>query len=161
MRLSGISDGNRDGEVAGAGDHSPLRASHADREQVIDALKVAFVDGRLARDEFDLRVGQVLAAYANLDALIADIHAPVRLTEGQPSAPAREPDNKKLIARGAAAGASVTMVLGVVLGVAAGSRGRDVRGLFPHVVELVRPDGECHVSHRPALSRHPTKIKFR
>jgi len=112
--------------AAGAGDHSPLRASHADREQVIDALKAAFVDGRLARDEFDLRVGQVLAAYADLDALTADIPAPARLTAARltaapPPAPAREPDNKKLIARGAAAGASLTMMLGVVIGVAAGN----------------------------------------
>ena len=106
--------------AAGAGDHSPLRASHADREQVIDALKAAFVDGRLAKDEFDLRVGQVLAAYANLDALTADIPAPARPTAARPPAPAREPDNKKLIARGTAAGAGITVVLGVVIGVAAG-----------------------------------------
>ena len=65
---------------AGAGDHSPLRASRADREQVIDALKAAFVDGRLAKDEFDLRVGRVLAAHADLDALTADIPAPARTT---------------------------------------------------------------------------------
>ena len=101
--------------AAGAGDHSPLRASHADREQVIDALKAAFVDGRLARDEFDLRVGQVLAAYANLDALIADIPAPARPTAVQPPEPAREPNNKKLVRGGAAAGASATMVLGVAV----------------------------------------------
>src|SRR5260370_26821823 len=34
-----------------------LRASHADREQVIDTLKDAFVHGRLTKDEFDARVG--------------------------------------------------------------------------------------------------------
>jgi hypothetical protein len=38
--------------AAGSGD---LRASHADREQVIGTLKAAFVHGRLARDEFGLR----------------------------------------------------------------------------------------------------------
>ena len=38
-----------------------LRTSHADREQMIDLLKAAFVQGRLTKDEFDLRVGQVLA----------------------------------------------------------------------------------------------------
>ena len=54
--------------AAGAGGHSHLRASHADREQVIDKLKAAFVQGRLPRDEFDLRVGQALASqtYADL-----------------------------------------------------------------------------------------------
>jgi hypothetical protein len=112
--------------AAGAGDHSPLRASHANREQVIDALKAAFVDGRLTKDEFDLRVGQVLAAYANLDALTADIPAPARPTAARPTAaqprePAQEPNNKKLVARGAAAGASATMVLAVALGVAGGN----------------------------------------
>jgi hypothetical protein len=35
-----------------------LRASNADREQVIEVLKAAFVQGRLAKDEFDLRVGR-------------------------------------------------------------------------------------------------------
>jgi uncharacterized protein DUF1707 len=58
-----------------------MRASDADRERVIGALKTAFVEGRLAKDELDLRVGQVLASrtYAGLGALIADIPAgPVR-----------------------------------------------------------------------------------
>jgi Domain of unknown function (DUF1707) len=52
-----------------------LRAGHADREQVIEALKTAFVDGRLTRDELDARAGRALAArtYADLAALTADI----------------------------------------------------------------------------------------
>jgi hypothetical protein len=52
-----------------------LRAGHADREQVIEALKAAFVQGMLAKDEFDARVGQALASrtYADLAALTADI----------------------------------------------------------------------------------------
>jgi len=94
--------------AAGAGGHSPLRASHADRDQVIDALKAAFVQGRLTRDEFDLRVGQVLAAYANLDALTADI--PGGPTATQQAERAREWHNKKLIHRGTAAGAGAGMV---------------------------------------------------
>jgi hypothetical protein len=52
-----------------------LRASHADREYVVDTVKTAFVQGRLTRDELDVRVGQVLAArtYADLAALTADL----------------------------------------------------------------------------------------
>ena len=52
-----------------------LRASHADREQVISALKTAFVQGRLAKDEFDARVGQALASrtHAELAVITADI----------------------------------------------------------------------------------------
>jgi DUF1707 SHOCT-like domain len=76
-------------EIAGAGGHSHLRPSQADREQVIELLKAAFVQGRLARDEFDLRVGQALASqtYADLAALTADI--PAKLTGAQPPEPAR------------------------------------------------------------------------
>ena len=52
-----------------------LRASHADREQVIDTLKDAFVQDRLTKDEFDERAGYALAArtHADLAALIADL----------------------------------------------------------------------------------------
>jgi Domain of unknown function (DUF1707) len=38
--------------AAGAGDRGHLRASPADREQVIGTLKAAFVAGMLAKDEF-------------------------------------------------------------------------------------------------------------
>jgi hypothetical protein len=46
-----------------------------DREQVISALKAAFVQGRLTSDEFDARVGQALASRtrAELAAITADI----------------------------------------------------------------------------------------
>ncbi len=62
---------------AGTGSHGHLRASRADRERVIDVLKAAFVQERLTKDEFDLRVGQALASrtYAELAAVTADIPA--------------------------------------------------------------------------------------
>ena len=61
-------------------DHGDLRASHADRERVIGALKAAFVEGRLTEDELDARVGQVYESrtYAELAAVTADI--PTELT---------------------------------------------------------------------------------
>jgi len=54
------------------------------------------VQGRLDRDEFDLRVGRALASrtYADLTALTADI-TPARLTRARPLGPARESANKK------------------------------------------------------------------
>ena len=54
-----------------------LRASHADRDQVVGTLKTAFVQGMLDQGEFGLRVGQALAArtYADLAALTADLPA--------------------------------------------------------------------------------------
>ena len=76
-----------------------LRASDADRERVIDTLKDAFVQGMLAKDEFDIRAGQALTSrtYAELSAITHDIAAP------QPPpklarAPARKPVNKKTVA---------------------------------------------------------------
>lgn len=52
-----------------------LRASDADREQVIDVLKVAFAQGRLTRDDLDLRAAQAFISrtYAELAAVTADI----------------------------------------------------------------------------------------
>jgi hypothetical protein len=62
---------------AAARHRGQLRAPHADREQAIEQLKVAFVDGGLTKDEFDLRVGQTLASrtYADLTAVTSDLHA--------------------------------------------------------------------------------------
>ena len=61
-----------------------MRTSHADREQVIDVLKAAFVQGRLTKDEFDARVGQALASrtHGDLAAVTADI--PAGVAGGQP-----------------------------------------------------------------------------
>ena len=59
-----------EGLAAEGRDHGGLRASHADRERVIGTLKAAFVQGMLAKDEFDLRLGQAFASrtYAELAA---------------------------------------------------------------------------------------------
>jgi Domain of unknown function (DUF1707) len=91
-----MATGPRDGLEAA--DRGHLRASHADREQVVGTLKAAFVQGRLAKDEFDLRVGQAFAArtYADLAALTADL--PVALTRARPPEPARQTVNKKAAA---------------------------------------------------------------
>jgi len=77
-----------DGTTAGPGGH--LRASHADRDQVIDGLKAAYVQGRLDQDEFGHRVGQALASrtYAELAALMADL--PAGLTDARPPKPDRK-----------------------------------------------------------------------
>jgi hypothetical protein len=66
------------GEItAGAGGRGHLRASDAEREQVIGLLQTAFVQGRLTKDEFDARVGRTLTSRtrADLAALSADIPA--------------------------------------------------------------------------------------
>ena len=78
------------GEIAaGASGHSRLRASHADREQAVEVLEAAFVQGRLDRDEFDVRVGQALGARtcAELAAVTADL--PGGQAAAHPPEPAR------------------------------------------------------------------------
>ena len=74
--------------TAATGGPGRLRASHADREQVIEVLKAAFVQGRLDRDEFGLRMGRALASrtYGDLAILTADVPAP--LTRARPPEPA-------------------------------------------------------------------------
>lgn len=63
--------------AAPSGGHGRLRASRADREQVIEALKDAFAQDRLDKDEFDARVGQAFVSrtYAELAAVTADLPA--------------------------------------------------------------------------------------
>ena len=74
--------GDQIAAAAAASGH--LRASHADREQVIDTLKAAFVQGRLTKDELVMRAGRTFASrtYAELAALTADL--PAGLTGGRP-----------------------------------------------------------------------------
>ena len=63
------------GPVEPAAGRDRLRASDDDRERVIDALKAAFVEGRLTKGELDLRAGQAYCSrtYAELAAATADI----------------------------------------------------------------------------------------
>jgi hypothetical protein len=102
-----------------------LRTSHADREQAIDVLKAAFVHGRLTKDEFEARVGQVFASrtYADLGALTADL--PGWVTSAQPSAEvARAPGRVlsfKTAVRVGAVGAGPSMASAAVVVLQSGS----------------------------------------
>ena len=72
------------GDSKAAAHRGHRRGSHADREQMIDALKAAYVQGRLTKDEFDGRIGQTFTArtYAELAVITADI--PAGLAGAQP-----------------------------------------------------------------------------
>jgi Zn-dependent protease len=52
-----------------------MRASRADRDRSLEVVKASFVEGRLTKEELDLRVGQVLVSrfFAELMALTADL----------------------------------------------------------------------------------------
>jgi hypothetical protein len=85
--------GPGDDSAALAAGRGHLRASYADREQMIDVLKAAFVQGRLTKDEFDARIGQTLGArtYAELAAVTVGIPA------GRPVAePLRRPPRRRM-----------------------------------------------------------------
>ena len=91
--------GQGEEKAAVAAGRGHLRASHADREQMIDAVKAAFVQGRLTKDEFDARIGQAFAArtYADLATVAAGIPAglagaqPTRRPPQSPRRPPRRP----------------------------------------------------------------------
>jgi hypothetical protein len=159
--------GSGDELAAGAGDHSRLRASDADREQVITVLKSAFVQGRLTRDELYLRATQVFASrtYADLDALTADI--PAGLAKPQPPEPSREAESKKLIRRGTAVGAGAGLVIpvlttmvvgappvvGVVLGVVCGAL---IAVLLPGFLTLLSRVFDTDFSSQPSQGPPPS-----
>jgi hypothetical protein len=78
---AGLASGRGGGGPRAASPPAPFRplagrASDADREQVIGVLKVAFVQGRLTKDELDARAGHALTAptRADLAALTTDLH---------------------------------------------------------------------------------------
>jgi Domain of unknown function (DUF1707) len=78
----------RDDRAVRSAGRGRMRASHADRDQAVEALKDAFVQGRLTKDEFDARVGRALASrtHADLATLTSDLPA------GPPAArPPRKP----------------------------------------------------------------------
>ena len=108
--------GPEDEIAAGTGSRGHLRASHADREQVIGTLKAAFVQGRLVKDEFDLRVGQALAprTYAELAAITADLPAGLHLGKSRPPREVR--DAVRLMCAGAVLTLASVVIVLVTLG---------------------------------------------
>jgi hypothetical protein len=96
----------------GAAGLGHMRASHADREQVIATLKAAFVQGRLTKDELDARAGQAFAArtYADLAALTTDL--PSRLRDVKPP---RTPDGRPMSAAKAGKWMIIATAVAVVL----------------------------------------------
>jgi hypothetical protein len=94
-----------------------LRTSRADREHVVGVLQVAFVQGRLAQDEFEARIGQTLASrtYSQLSAVTADL--PALLIGSQlPRMPAVIPDKRSM---SAAAKVLLAGLVGLAVAIAA------------------------------------------
>lgn len=96
------------GDEAGAG-------TRGGRDQVIGALKAAFVQGRLTKDEFELRVAQALAIYAELDALTVDIPAGAQPAVRQRQEPTREAANRRMIQQATAGVGGLTFLVAAAL----------------------------------------------
>ena len=65
------------GYPAAGGGRGKMRAANADRDRVVEVLKVAYSEGRLSKDEYDGRLDDALSArtYADLDQVVADLPA--------------------------------------------------------------------------------------
>lgn len=76
---------------SGPGSSPGLRASHADRDRVVDVLRIAAGDGLLTADELDERVEAALSArtVSELAVLTADL-PPVSATGGVPGAEVKD-----------------------------------------------------------------------
>ena len=101
-----------------------LRASHADREQVMGLLETAFAAGLLTKAEFDLGVHRVLASrtYADLAAAAAALRAEPPGAQPSPRPLTRPADAAACGACGLVVTAFLTIVIvssGTSLGVAA------------------------------------------
>jgi Domain of unknown function (DUF1707) len=102
-------------QMPAAAGRGHIRASHADRELVITVLKAAFVQGMLAKDEFDLRVAQTFASRTYADLAVATADMPAWLTAAPPArAPA--PAQARLTMRKAVAW-SACLIISTALGV--------------------------------------------
>jgi DUF1707 SHOCT-like domain len=118
---------------AAAGGPGDMRASHADRERVIDSVKAAFARGQLTAGELDARVGQALTArtYAELAAVTLSIPAksnlarPPKAAQEQP----RRPQNR-LVNRGVCMITAITLAGGVWVGIVAGAAAAVIVAMF-------------------------------
>lgn len=110
-----VTAGPGDQGAADAAARGYLRASHADREHVIDVLKAAFVQGMLTKAELDARVGQAFAArtYADLAALTADV--PAGLADAVPTGRAARAQTRPPMNNAAKAGICVVIAVAVAV----------------------------------------------
>jgi Domain of unknown function (DUF1707) len=83
-----VTDSESGGEMA----RSELRASHEDRDRVVELLRVSAGDGRLTAEELDERLERAMTArtYGELARLVADLPA-------QGTAPAAAPRAKDVV----------------------------------------------------------------
>ena len=131
-----VMTGPGDQGAANAAARGYLRASHDDREHVINVLKAAFVQGRLTKDELHARVDQTFASrtYAELAAITADL--PAGLARPEPVRRPARGEGERPVARP-----------GPVIGVATGL----YAGVWPLALLVPWPQGADGDSVMPAV----------
>jgi Domain of unknown function (DUF1707) len=133
-----------------------LRASHADREQVVSALKTAFVQGRLAKEELDTRVGQALAARTHAELAMITDALPAGLAAARAAAPdAAEPPPPLLGVKSGACVTTLAAMLAAVLWSAAVSAGSAAAGAAALAVSGIVIFALFVTGYQVRESRHP------
>ncbi len=116
--------------AAGPGD---MRASHADRERVIDTVKAAFARGQLTAGELDARVGRALTARTYTELAAVTLSIPARSNLARPPKAAQEqprrPQNR-LVNRGVCMITATTLAAGVWVGIVAGAAAAVIVAMF-------------------------------
>jgi hypothetical protein len=115
-----------------------LRASHQDRDRVVEVLRVAAGDGRLTPEELDERLEAALTArtYAELTVLTADLPGLGQFVPAD--APAAKPKDS------------------VRIDCTSGSARRDGRWVVPHRIEVRVTNGEVRLDFTEAVITQPS-----
>ena len=82
-----VQSAGRTGPFAAGGERGKMRASDADRDDVVELLNLAYSEGRLSKDEYDARLDSAMSArtFADLDQVLTDLPA-ARATVAVPAA---------------------------------------------------------------------------
>jgi Domain of unknown function (DUF1707) len=120
--------------IARAQGHSGIRA---DRGQAIELLKVAFAEGRLAKDEFDLLVGQALVARSHAELAAVTARLPAEPTAAEPPARARTDSEPPVVRPGPVLTVATAVCAGVWMFGFLAPWPRNSEGDPPHGVALL------------------------
>jgi hypothetical protein len=80
---------------------------------VIEVLKAAFVQGRLGKDEFDLRVGRAFAARTHVELAVVTASLPAESAPARPPTPTRTPSKPPVVRPGPLMAVATAVCAGV------------------------------------------------
>ena len=120
-------------------------------------LKAAFVQGRLAKDEFDLRVGRAFAARTHAELAVVTASLPAEPATARPPTPARAPSEPPVVRPGPLITVATAVCAGVWMFGFLVPWPRDSEGDPPHgvalLVYLTTAHLPVHSGHDPVAGR--------